>query len=101
MKVPGFLLNQTAEIEEYEGEDMYGPTYGDPYNVKCRAEFGHEMVRNQDGDEVVATVTFFFPPDVQPPPDSKITFDGDEFDVIEAKKQFGLRKPSHTEVVAK
>lgn len=95
------MLRERATIRDYDGQGTYGPEYGPAYETRCRAEFKNQVVRNQNGDEVIATIRVFFLPEVKPPPGSLVTIRSEEFEVIETRVQFGLSAPSHTEVMAR
>ena len=87
MKLPKFLQPNEATVEEYQGDSAYGPEYADPYQIEGYMEEDNKLVRNSDGDEVVSSSQFFTSEDVEPPEDSKLTFEGTEHKVISSNKQ--------------
>lgn len=99
MRLPAFLFCHKAKAKPYIGSSAYGPVYGNTFQTKCRIESYRKMVRDREGVEVVAEARAFFPPEVDLPPESIVTWEGRDYTVIEARKQYGLRTPSHLEVV--
>ena len=99
--LPKFLQPDTVTIEDYEGDSAYGPQYGDPYDVEGTIERTRKRVQNEDGDEVISEVQFYTSEDIDPPMQSKLTFDGDEYEVINAspKRNKMNGQLSHVEVV--
>lgn len=93
------MLNQTVTIRPYLGNSAYGPIYGPEFSAKCRIEVVRKKVTDREGNEVVGNARAFFSPDVDPPVESEIVWDGRTYEVIESRRQYGLRDPSHTEVI--
>lgn len=98
MKLPGFVLNNEVEIEEYTGEGTYGPEFADPYKARARVEYGRELVRNRDGDEVVASARVYLDRKHKPLPGSRITIDGNTHRVLETVFVYGFDS-HHTTVM--
>ena len=90
MKIPGFALPQKVTIEEYKGEGTYGPKFGSKYTARARVEYGNELTRNQDGDEVVSSGRVYLDPKHKPLPGSRITVDGRTHRVLEVVFAYGF-----------
>ena len=82
MKLPRSLLIHEVEIEDFEGDGGFGPSYGDPYTVQGYMEYNRKVVRDREGGEVVSEAQFITRPGTSPPPESKLTLDGNEHEVI-------------------
>ncbi len=82
MKLPKSLLIHEADIEDYEGDDGFEEEYGDAYTVNGYMEYNRKVVRDREGNEVVSEAQFITTPDVNPPPESKLTYNGNEHQVI-------------------
>ena len=102
--IPNALLIHTITIKEYQGDGPYGPSYGDPYEVRCYFEKKRDLVRDSNGQEIVSSARAFMAPDYEPPPKSIITFEGDDYEVITSARfdnPIAGAKPHHTEVTLK
>lgn len=55
-------LKDRAEVETYRGQGAYGPVYGPKRPIRCRVEFGRELVRKSDGEETVSEAKLFCHP---------------------------------------
>lgn len=82
MKLPKFLQPDIVEVHEYEGNSVDGPQYSDAYEVEGYLEESRTYVRNTNGDEVVSSSQFYTSEEIEPPPKSKLTFNGREYIVI-------------------
>lgn len=99
MRIPRWLLRQTVSVERYRGSGAYGPVYDPPVDIRCRIEPKRQLVRDREGNEVVAEARLFAEPTVELGPEDRVTWDGRAYTVIEARKVYGLREPSHVEAV--
>ncbi len=100
MRVPGFLLRDNAIVEPYIGTGFGGVIeYGDPVEEKCHIEPGRVVVTDREGQEVVAEATAFFFPHVDLPPQSRVTWNRRQYEVIESRPMRALGKTHHVEVV--
>lgn len=99
MQIPKWMLNQMVTIRPFLGNGAYGPIYGPEYEARCRIEVNRKKVTDREGNEVVGSARAFFPPEIDPPVESEIVWDGRKYEVIESRRQYGLRRPSHTEVI--
>jgi hypothetical protein len=91
-------------IREYQGDGPYGPSYGDPYEVRCYFEKKRELVRDSNGQEIVSSAKMFLDPVHEPPPKSIVTFEGTDYEVISSARfdnPIAGAKPHHTEVSLK
>ena len=101
MKLPKAAQPHTVTIKDYEGDGAYGPTYSDPYEVQGYFQQEREVVKDQEGNEVVSDAQLFTSEDIKPPPESIITFNGVEHEVISISPKYNALtgQKSHTEVV--
>ena len=101
MKLPKAAQPHTVTIKEYEGDGAYGPTYSDPYEVKGYFQQERKLVKDDEGNEIVSDAQFFTSEDIEPPPESIITFNGVENEVISISPKYNALtgQKSHTEVV--
>lgn len=100
MKLPKFVQPHTVAIEEYEGAGAYGPTFADSYDCQGYFQQERKYVRGDEGDEIVSSCQFFTSDNIDPPGQSKVTFDGKEYIVISSSPKTSAigGKHSHTEV---
>ena len=101
MKLPKAAQPHTVTIKDYEGDGAYGPTYSDPYEVQGYFQQEREVVKDQEGNEVVSDAQFFTSEDIEPPTESIATFNGVEHEVISISPKYNALtgQKSHTEVV--
>jgi hypothetical protein len=106
MKLPSSLLRQTIAVEPYLGNTASGPRYGTAVNIKARVERRRQVVGSPVGNAgrsgnqvVVASAVAFVRPDVEIATQSRVTWDGDTFDVIDVRNGQGLTRPTHLELV--
>ncbi|MFB6811246.1 hypothetical protein [Streptomyces sp. NPDC056387] len=71
--IPGWLLRHQVVIEAYLGDSAYGPTYGPPVTARAFVSEKIRTVRDQRGEEVVASTTVYLLPTQDCPPESRVT----------------------------
>lgn len=101
MRVPSYLLRQTAAVATYLGSGARGKRYADPVDVRCRLEAVSSTVRRPDGQEVTVSGRMFcFPEAIDVVKDeSRVTHEGDAYTVAVVRKRFGRHRMSHLEVL--
>ena len=101
MKLPKAAQPHTVTIKEYEGDGAYGPTYSDSYEVQGYFQQEREVVKDQEGNEIVSDAQFFTSEDIEPPTESIVTFNDIEHEVISISPKYNALngQKSHTEVV--
>ena len=72
----------TATLKPLESSGSLGPSFGDEKELEGFFEETRELVRDQQGDEVVSSSRFFTNELVRPKTGSILEFDGVEHDVI-------------------
>jgi hypothetical protein len=101
--IPRFLLQHRVDVEPFTGHSAKGPTYGTKVaNVPCFVQNGQRLTRGQNAEQVTASATVRFRPDVVCPVGSRITFAGGRTAIVlVANQQDGgrLAVPSHLEVM--
>ncbi len=95
MKIPKWMLQQSASVEAYTGSGPYGAEYADPVTISCRIEYHKTKTMDNEGNEVVSKVRLICGPDVTIPPESKVTYDGTEYQVVDLQKYQGLKNKTH------
>ncbi|WP_339227838.1 hypothetical protein NSQ77_19990 [Oceanobacillus sp. FSL K6-2867] len=85
------LLQQDCEIIIIQ-TDRYGDVIeSEPFSVKCRATESFEMVRNNAGIEVVSSIRFWFPKDVDIDVDTltkrRIRYEGKDYTPISVRNR--------------
>lgn len=102
MNVPTWLLRHRVTVEPYTGDSAYGPTYGPAVEgVPALVAATIRTVRNREGREVTSTATVYAAPDLDCPPESRITLpDGRQTKAIAVAPHTapGLPVPECTEV---
>lgn len=99
--IPGFLLRHRVTIEPYLGDSGYGPRYGPPAVVRAFVTEKIRTVRDERGEEVVASTTLYMLPGQECPPESRVTApSGRTASVITSDLHDGggLPTPDHREV---
>ena len=101
MKLPKAAQPHTVEVKDYEGDGAYGPTYSDPYEVQGYFQQEREVVKDQEGNEIVSDSQFYTSEDVEIPKESIITFNGIENEVVSTAPKYNALtgQKSYTEVV--
>jgi len=70
-------LRQQVKVRPYWGEGSNGPLWHPPTLEAARIESVNKLIRNADGDEVVASTTVYLGPDVDLPAGSRVMLPGD------------------------
>lgn len=83
MKIPKFLCRNEVTIKPYSGSGAYGPVYGNEYTAKCYVELKRKMIRNNEGDEIVANGPVIFRDEIDIPIKSELTWKGKTY-VVQA-----------------
>lgn len=99
MTIPPRLLIHTATVRPHAGAGAYGDLYGPEFTIPCYVEWRRSLVRDADGEEVVAQGVLYADP-VEIPADSIVTALGREARVV-AVSLFNddeLTRLSHVEV---
>ena len=82
MKMPKFLQNKQATLKKYEGDTPQGPSYEDPVTIKGYYEQEREIVKDDDGNEVISESQFYTSEDIEIPPQSILEIGERENEVI-------------------
>ncbi|MFI8200033.1 hypothetical protein ACIF6K_26515 [Streptomyces sp. NPDC085942] len=104
MRVPTRLMPHRITIERYRGEGPVGPVYwppGDP--VRALVSERVRTVRDRTGAEVTSTAQIIAAPDLDCPPQSRITLPSGRITTalhVAAHTAPGLPLPASTEVFA-
>lgn len=98
--IPRFLLRHTVTVEALTGEGPFGPTFGDPVEVRCFVDERRQFVRDNEGSEVVSSTTVYMPLNTTCPVGSKVTANGRTATVLASSRRDGggLPTPDHLEV---
>ena len=99
MRVPHALLRDTIAIEDYGGSGGMGPTFSASRNVRASVQATDRLVTDAQG-RVVSTVSrVVIRPEAGPvPPESRVTFAGRKYRVVEAYPVPDARRPSQWEL---
>lgn len=99
VKIPSALLRDRLTIAPYKGAGAYGPMYDAPITVKARVEGRRRTVNRGDGSTVISSATAFVRPDVSVLPESKATWDGRDFEVLDVLPAKDLTGTTHVELL--
>lgn len=103
MKIPKFLLPDTASIEIYSGDSAYGQVYETAFTARCRIEptklleYSSRGV-SQNNKTITVKARMFTQPDVNITENSKVTVNGETYLVISIDKNKGFTD-SHKEIL--
>lgn len=81
MRIPAFMLSQTVSVKPITGHSAYGDVFGTPYDLKCRIEPKRELIRDRDGEEVIAMARLFAFPEATLNHGDEITWAGNVYRV--------------------
>lgn len=95
MRIPGSLLRDRISVEDYSGTGAYGPAYGSPYAAKASVQPTHKLLVTADGRELTTDAEAFVRPDVTPPAESRVTWNGKRYRVLALDPMAGSEKPGH------
>lgn len=101
MSLIGVSLYHSVTLERYAGDSAYGPTYEAPEELDCYFEINRRLIRDSNGDQVVSSAKMYIDAGIDlPPPNSKVTFNGDEYIVMKSDPKNDLLAGgrNHTEV---
>lgn len=73
MNVPAWLLVHRITVEPYRGNSAYGPLYGDAVEHAAMVSEAVKVTRAPDGTQAVSTAQVITAPDLDCPPDSRVT----------------------------
>ncbi|MGW3511180.1 hypothetical protein [Streptomyces sp. NPDC000994] len=102
MNVPGWLMPHEITVEPYAGDGAYGPTYGPGTSVAALVVETRKRVRDREGREAVATAQIITAPDLDCPPESRVTLPSGRITRALAVTPYtapGLPVPQCTEVM--
>lgn len=100
--IPRFLLQHKVGVEPLLGNGGKGPQFGPKTTIRCFVQNGQRLTRGANAEQITASATVRFRPDVKCPVGSRVTFaDGRTGIVLVANQQDGgrLPVPSHLEVM--
>lgn len=101
MGLLGVPLIHTIKLERLEGHTGQGASYKDPEQIDCYFESSQKLVKTSDGDEIISPAKLYLDSKVEPPPpESRVTFEGVTYEVIQPDPKDDLLNQSrhHTEV---
>lgn len=91
--IPTATLRNRITIEPYTGSGAYGPVYGTAVeNVPARVLRKRKTIRTATGVDVTATAQCVLRPDVTVIPESKITWGGQEYLVLDVEDSSELNR---------
>lgn len=101
MPIPTASLPHRITVEPHQGTTGTGePVYGAPLSLRARVVGKRRAVRNSDGVDVIADATAQLRPDVgHIPTESRVTHQGQLWDVLGWAQQQDLRRPHHVELL--
>lgn len=102
MRIPGYLLTHTIQIEPFLGNYSHGPKYGPGVSYPCFVEDRTTLQLDREGREVVSSSTVYIG-DLSAviPVQSRGTVNGRDSIVLDVKRREGkgLPTPDHLEVI--
>ena len=88
---PDFLFVHTVTVTPLIGSSGTGkPTYGTPYEAKCRIEPENEKILDSQGNEVLAKGRIYLTAGTRIPVGSHIEWEGTKYSIIGIKPEFGF-----------
>lgn len=81
--IPAFMLTETVTIEAYGGETgTSGPKYAAPVSVKAHVEPRRQLVIKRESREIRAEMLLIVAPGTVVPPESRVTYGGRTYRVV-------------------
>jgi hypothetical protein len=99
VKLPTSLLRQTITVEPYLGSSATGPRFGAPVAIRARVEGRRQVVKSADGHDIVSSAAAIIRPEHAIAAQSRVTYDGRKYDVVDVRPGQGLTRPTHFELV--
>lgn len=99
LKVPSFLLRDRITVEPLAGSGAYGDTYDAPRTIKAHVEPTNRLVLDRDGQTARAEANVIIRPEDGPIPlESRLTWGGKTYRVLQAGAMPDEARPSHREL---
>lgn len=95
------LLINTCDLIRISIDKWNRPTEHVTADVKCRIEYGHQLVRDFKGEHVLSTAVVFFEPDVTIDHKYKIRFGSVDHAIINIQRPQNGSSIHHIEVLIK
>lgn len=92
MKVPLSLLPHELTVQPFKGSGAYGPVFDAPVTVRARVEGRRRTVKRGDGSEVISSAMATIRPEVEVPIESKATWEGRSYEVLDVLPLTGLKQ---------
>lgn len=84
------FFTQPATVERYDGDGATGPIFATPITVHGRIKHGEKLIRDVNGDEVVASASISLPASTpRIPVGSRVTVRGKVSTVIAEAQHIG------------
>jgi hypothetical protein len=92
VKIPASLLPHRITVAPYLGSSAYGPKHGDAVTIRARIDGRRRVVKTPDGADLMSSATATIrPPGFEIAPESKATWEGREYEVLDVLPLTHLR----------
>lgn len=100
MRVPHSALRDRITVEDFGGAGSMGATYGAAREVPASFQSTTRVVADSEGNVVTTASIVIIRPEAGPvPPESRVTYLGVAYRVVQADPYPDARRPSHWELV--
>lgn len=100
MRVPRELLRETVSVEDFSSSGSLGPVLAAARSIRASVQATNELTVNDRGRTVGIILKMVIRPEDAPlTPESKVTYNGGTYRVVESYPVPDGRRPSHYEVV--
>lgn len=87
MRIPGYMLPQTATLFAFTGATAHGPQWSATSTAfRCRLEPSRTLYRDQDGAEIPVQARLFTFPELAINPQDRITCAGITYEVVTVER---------------
>jgi hypothetical protein len=98
MQLPTFLLKDTITVEKLTGYGESNKTFGKAEKIKCDVKRKQKIIITKEGVEIISSHTIIAQFQ-EIPADSKVTFDGAKYRVIETRPVKYLGRETFMEIL--
>ena len=90
--IPNALLPHEITIEPYTGESATAPLYGAAVTTRARVDPRRQVIGKPDGSQIVSSAVATLRPNVTVTPQSRVTWDGIHYRVLDVVRIGDLRR---------
>lgn len=99
MRIPTHLLRETIAVQDFTGSGAKGPTYAVSRSLRASVQATSRLVTDATGRTVTVDLVALVRPEKGPVPvESRVTWAGSAYRVVQAVPMPDSRRPTHYEL---